>query len=548
MDGQTSLRKAHPQRFSVGLVVLIFAALHVVFALFLYLDLRHGARHAPGLSLADFWNALDGSAGQARMAGTTISRAYNVLVSMVLTSIALAIPLTANMYTPKLIDIFIKDRVNIAVLAFFVFSSAQAIWSTQATWDQGPLRDYGGVYPRVSLWVAFETITLGWAILIPYFYYVFRFLNPTNIIERVSGLVTDTLQHIPRGEDKDAIAAAQRELEQRILHLGNVILRAVDRADRDVTLDAVRALKRVLILYQYEKDSLPDLWFRASADLFVGLSNEAIDVIRGERIWVEHKCLHQLALAYNASLAKMQDAISAISDVTREIVLNAESQADLGAVRLGIRFFNTFIREAVKRKDAHAIFDVLQQYKELAHDLFPSHPELVLEIVRHVKYYADFARLSGLTFIYELAAYDVESILEWAYQRDSATRRDVLEVLLSFDAVPASARLAKARAIAGGFFHERGLGTEEALVRQGLAPVPPAVVQQALSDILATKDPVFWEVTDRQVNIDFVDDTRKRAIERFLVGLIPTPLDGPARAEPGPPASSASARRYAAGG
>jgi hypothetical protein len=495
------------------------------------------------------------------MAGTTISRAYNVLVSLVLTSIALAIPLTANMYTPKLIDIFIKDRVNIAVLAFFVFSSAQAIWSTQATWDQGPLKDFGGVYPRVSLWVAFETITLGWAIIIPYFYYVFRFLSPTNIIERVSGLVTETLHRIPRGEDKEAIAAAQRELEQRILHLGNVILRAVDRADRDVTLDAIRALKRVMILYQYEKDGLPEPWFRASADLFVGLSQEAIEVIRSERIWVEHKCLHQLALAYNASLAKMQDAISAISDVTREIVLNAESQADLGAVRLGIRFFNTYIREAVKRKDVHAIFDVFQQYKELAHDLFQSHGELVGEIVRHIKYYADFARFAGLMFVYELAAYDLGSILEWAYQREAPQRREMLDVLLSFDAIPGSARLAKAKAIAGGFFHERGLGTEEALVRQGLGAVPPAILQQALRDILGTTDPVFWEVTDRQVNIDFVDATRKKAIERFLVGLIPTPMDAPAATPAGNGANApapapatatatatAPAKNYAAGG
>jgi hypothetical protein len=94
--------------------------------------------------VAELWSALDGSAAMARMAGTTISRAYNVLVSLVLTSIALAIPLTANMYTPKLIDIFIKDRVNLTVLTFFVLSSAQAIWSAQATWDQGALKDVGG--------------------------------------------------------------------------------------------------------------------------------------------------------------------------------------------------------------------------------------------------------------------------------------------------------------------------------------------------------------------------------------------------------------------
>ena len=185
-------------RFSIPLVVAIFLALHAIFALELYLDLGHSSR-LTSVSIRDLWHAIDGSAGMARMSGTTISRAYNVLVSLVLTSVALAVPLTANMYTPKLVDIFIKDKVNIAVLTFFVFSSAQAIWSTQATWDQGPVKDFGGVYPRTSLWVAFETVTLGWAILIPYFYYVFRFLNPTHIIAKVSGLVLERIERIPRG-------------------------------------------------------------------------------------------------------------------------------------------------------------------------------------------------------------------------------------------------------------------------------------------------------------------------------------------------------------
>jgi hypothetical protein len=514
-------RPSSTHRFSFGLVVAIFAALHAIFALELYLDLaRHSARGA--ISIADLWRALDGSSAMARMSGTTISRAYNVLVSMVLTSIALAIPLTANMYTPKLIDIFIKDKINIAVLTFFVLSSAQSIWSTQATWDQGALKDYGGVYPRTSLWVAFETVTLGWSILIPYFYYVFRFLNPENIIARVSLLVTERFARIPARADAD-FGPIQRDLQQQVLHLGNVILRAIDRADRDVTLDAIRALKRCVIVYQTRKDDLPAGWFRPSAQLFVGLSREAVQVIREERIWVEHICLHQLALAYNASLAKMQDAISAISDVNREIVMNAEAQADRGALRLGIRFFNTFIREAVKRKDVHAIFDVFFQYRELAHDLFRGHPDIALEVGRHMKYYADFARLSGLQFIYELASYDLESMIEWAFAQAVPGRGELVDLLLAFDAGPPSVRLLKAKLIAAGFFREQGLADEEARLGRAIAAAPRELLDQAARDLEGTRDPIFWEVTDRQTNIDYVDDARKRAIAAVVAALAPAP-------------------------
>lgn len=527
-------------RISVPLILGIFVLLHAAFAAELWVDLAREGR-ARSLSPVELWQALDGSATMARGAGTTISRAYNVLVSMVLTSIALAIPLTANMYTPKLIEIFIKDKVNIAVLAFFVVSSAQAIWATQITWDQGALADRGGVYPRFTLWLAFESMTLGWSILIPYFYYVFRFLNPTNIIARVSDLVVDQVEAIPARGAAGAVEQAQRVLEQRIQNLGNVILRAIDRADRDVTLDAIRALKRVVFHYHTRKDALPPEWFAVAPDLWVGLSREALQVIRDERIWVEQKCLHQLALAYNASLAKMQDAISAISDVNRELALNAEAAADMGALRLGIRYFNTFIRESVKRRDVHAIFDVFAQYKELARDLLPGHPEITIEVGRHLKYYADFARANGLQFIYELASYEVESMVEWAYQRNAAPRRDLLAVLLSFDGEAASARIVKSRLIAGGFFVERGLAEEEAAVAKALEAAPRTLRDEAVREIVETKNPVFWEVTDRQINIDYVDEPRKRAIREFAgrIGAAAAAVEAPVAA-PAPVGRAAS--------
>jgi hypothetical protein len=503
-------------RINVKLIIAIYLALHLLFALTLYLDLRHQAGRL-GVGPGELLSALDGSAAMARGSGTTISRAYNVLVSLVVTSIALAIPLTANMYTPKLIEIFIQDRVNIAVLSFFVLSSAQSIWTAQATWDYGVLRDRGGVYPRTSLWLAFETITLGWSILIPYLYYVFRFLNPTTIIARVADAVIADFDRIPRaGAGRERIVLAQRELEQHILHLGNVILRAIDRADRDVTLDSIRALKRVEEDYEGRKRGLPQEWFLVEADLFAGLSKAAVELISTEKVWVEQKCLHQLGLAYNASLAKMQDAISAISVCTRDMALTAAALPDLGALKLGIRYFNTFLREAVKKKDVHAIYDVFYQYKELAHDLVATHPDLTLEIGRHFKYYSDFARASGLVFIYELGCYEVGSMIEWAYGASSSVGRDLLDILLAFEGTQTSARLVKAKAIAGAFFLERGLVEEETRLVRHLAPVPAALVDQALKDLLATTDPVFWEVTDRQMNFDFVDDARKRAVSTFL--------------------------------
>ena len=53
-----------------------------------------------------------------------MARAYNNILAMLLATIGLAIPLTANMHTPKLIDIFLRDRLNQFMLLFFALGAA----------------------------------------------------------------------------------------------------------------------------------------------------------------------------------------------------------------------------------------------------------------------------------------------------------------------------------------------------------------------------------------------------------------------------------------
>jgi hypothetical protein len=450
----------------------------------------------------------------ARGAATSVSRAYNVLVSLLLSSIAIAVPLTANLYTPKLIDLFIRNRINVATLTFFVLSAAHSLWTTQATWDVGPLGPRG-FYPRLSLWVTFETMMLGWSLLIPYFYFMFSFLNPSRIIARASAELTGAFERIP-GTGDAALRRLQRHVDQWLLHLGNITLRAVDRADRDVALDTIHALERVLDTYQAHKSALPAAWFEVADEQFVGLSAAAVEIVRRERTWVEHKGLHQLELAHNAALAKMQDAISAVSDVNRRIACIAAAHGDEATLRLCVRYFNNFLREASKRKDAHAIFDVFQKYKELAHELFEGHSALTLAIARHMAYYAELARISGLSFIYELAAYDLGSVLESVGERDPAIRAALVDLLLGFEALPGSVRLAKAQLIAGGYLQALGFLAEAARVREHLAAAPRPLLEQAAQALLQEQDPIFWEVTDRQLNIDYVGAERQQAIREFL--------------------------------
>src|SRR5207253_11496813 len=56
------------------------------------------------------------------------ARAYNNILAMLIAAVGLAIPLTANMHTPKLIEMFLRDRVNRVMLTFGALGAAHVLW------------------------------------------------------------------------------------------------------------------------------------------------------------------------------------------------------------------------------------------------------------------------------------------------------------------------------------------------------------------------------------------------------------------------------------
>jgi hypothetical protein len=295
-----------------------------------------------------------------------------------------------------------------------------------------------------------------------------------------------------------------------------VILRAVDRADRDVAIDAITALETATEAYGYAKRTATAEWFEVEQGLFPGLSRDAIQILRRDRTWVEQRALSQLHLAFVASLAKMQDAISAISLVVRRIAVAAKGRDDDAVIGLAIRYHNTFLRAATARRDLHALFDVFYEVRQLAVELLPSKPERSAEIARHLRYYSDLARQQGLGFVCELGASEVATIAEAAFEANAPTARTILDELRAFRAEDATVRLAKAEAVLAAYFEAKGLAAEHAAMLADLEATPPERLVAARRDLAATTDPVFWEVTDRQTNHDYVAPERRAAVLRIL--------------------------------
>src|SRR5438045_9285575 len=57
------------------------------------------------------------------------NRGLNQLMALSFTVVAIAVPLTANLYSLKFLDFFIKDRINAAVLTLVVAADLVSFWS-----------------------------------------------------------------------------------------------------------------------------------------------------------------------------------------------------------------------------------------------------------------------------------------------------------------------------------------------------------------------------------------------------------------------------------
>src|SRR4249920_3794901 len=112
--------------------------------------------------------------------------ACNHLLRLLLASIGPANPLTANMHTPKLIDMFLRDRINQFMLGYCALGAANVLFVDSII---GP--KYAPVW---AYRLAILGALIGWVMIVPYFFYVVRFLDPSNILARLKEQITCSVE------------------------------------------------------------------------------------------------------------------------------------------------------------------------------------------------------------------------------------------------------------------------------------------------------------------------------------------------------------------
>jgi hypothetical protein len=452
----------------------------------------------------------------------SMAQTVAAVLGIVITVVSIVVQLAATRYTPRIADMFFRDRTNLGVMAFFVIGCINAVWVSVAV-----ERDF---IPRISIIFTMGLVTASLLIMVPYFAYVFDFLDPDQVVGRIQRQAVAAASTPGLASSTNTVEDRQRSALSGVEQLSDIAVNAVSQKDKAIATGSVDAIKDLVVTYLGKKAAIGADWFRIGDWLrqnpdFVSLASESVDDLAERRLWLDWKALRQYQSIYNEALGEMPDINHLIAINTRYIGEAALKARDQEALALSVKFFNTYLRSTLNSKQVRTAYNVLNQYRQLAERAIEQNQvPLVGEIAFYLKYYGQIAHGMDLGFVTETVAYDLATLCERTFSAKSPSHDTVLRVLLELDKEAESQAqesmlkgVRKAQAKLATFYlvnpdgepHARRIFTD---MRDERAERLRSIRDELLR--IESKD--FWEVIDRGTNFDYVDANRKAQLKVFF--------------------------------
>jgi hypothetical protein len=462
--------------------------------------------------------ALDPQTLESSLAG--LSQVIVAVLGIAITVVSIVVQLSATRYTSRVVDMFFRDRTNLAIMGFFVIACLHAVWMSI-----GVSREF---VPRATIAFALVMVSTSLLLLIPYFAYVFDFLDPEKVILRLGQHALDAAlgrRSFERARLESRQVATTTNLEQ----LADVAVNAVAQKDKVIASSAVAAKRELVVHYLGVKGRLPPEWFllvdktRENPDFIALAPNSLLDLER-QRTWLEWKTLRHFRSVFAESLRQLPEMAHVVGIEARYIGEAALQVGDRAALGVTIKYFNTFIRTALNARDVRAAYNTLNQYRQLAEQVLRARlDDTAVEIGRYLRYYGQTAHAMDLGFVTETAAYDLSALCERAFEDKAPCHDALLRTFLDVDKEAetkseekALRGVRKAQVKLATFYLLVGAEAHARTIHADMRNESRERLHSIRSELEAITDKDFWEVTDRGVNFDYLDATRKQRLATFF--------------------------------
>jgi len=510
------------RRILLPLLLLSCLALVVFWCLFLF-DLSGGALTSLNLSAAvsRFFH-FDAEAMGGVPGGYT--EVVAATLGIIVTVVSIVLQLSAARFA-GITRMFLRDPVNVVVIGYYVVVCMLGLWVSLA------LRMNS--VPELTMKAFLLLTTCAVALMVPYFGYVFTFLEPQNITRTLLHDALDTAERGALAKRNVQVEPAQARLILTMEELTDIVSSSLSNKDKVIASQAADALKDLAIGYLSLKPRARSAWFEVTPALaknpdFVAMDPESLADQARKRTWVEWKALRQCLGIYNEALSGMRDMTYLVAINTRYIGAAAVSAGDSEVMRLVYRFFNSYLRAALNAKDVRTAYNVLNQYRLYVECLLQNGYEaLAVDGVVHMVYYGHVSFDMKLTFVTETVAYDISTLCELSHELKADVETVMLERFLELDR-PLRAQqqeaaligVRKAQAKLGAYYLALGQRERAERIAQDMQDEPASRLRAIESQLQNVSSREFWEITDRGRNFEYMDEPQRAQLSVFFA-LIP---------------------------
>lgn len=465
-----------------------------------------------------------------RFEPTLISDALSGLAGMtaavlgiVITVVSLLVQLTAARYT-GVAKMFLRDRRNIAVMAFYVVTCVVGVALSLALHSE--------FVPRAAVFTMMCAVALGLVTMLPYFAYVFRFLEPVNLIARIAADAAAGVAGAFGSRDVRYIGAAQVPALQALEELTDIASSSISGKDKIIASRAVDAIKDFVVGYAASKAGADDVWFQVGAGIrgnpdFVAMDPESLRELEIQKTWLEWKALRQYLGIYAVAQTEMPDITYLIAIDTRYVAEAALERRDRAVVELAFRFMNSYLRAALNARAVRTAYNVLNQYRLMVEAMIRGEAEdLALEGVHHMIYYGRTSYDMQLGFVTETVAYDVGALCEFAHARGGALDAKMLDKFLDLDQPlrmkkqeSALQGIRKAQIKLACYYLTAGASQRAAAIAADMAGEDADRLEVARDHLCRVESKEFWEVIDRGRNFEYMPRQQKDQLGAFFAML-----------------------------
>lgn len=365
----------------------------------------------------------------------TLAQVLSGVLGFTISVVAIVVQLSASRFTPKVTELFLKEKVNFFIVLFLIIANLVSVWTSLVfSFNEKPI---------ALILLNLILGTLSFVVLIPYFIFVFNFLQPRSIIHRIEQQFHQTtvrsksLTHVQ-------MIAAHRQCLSTLDEFKSIAASSMQQRENQILLEALDSLKKAALFYgTYKRQQIND-WFLLTSAIrrdpdFVSLEDVTLKEIEAQKLWLEVKIFRQYQSIFTDSLNQVREACYMIAINTREIAEQALQQQDWAIAHLAIKFFNTYLRAVITTPDVRTGYTVIKEYRLLAETALQYRQEtIVLDIAHYFRYYSLLAYQEELVFLPETFAFDLGVLAQKCCEQNSEISAGVLESFLKIDQDPES--------------------------------------------------------------------------------------------------------------